>query len=60
MCFIRDGSVPKLCTLRGCQWKTVLSPGLCVLVHLKQTWMFPVNDITIKVPKYTIFEINVY
>ena len=36
-----------------CRWKTVLILGLRVLVHQNQTWTFPINDITIKVSKYT-------
>ena len=33
--------------------KTIPISELSILVHPKQTWMFPVNDITIKVPKCT-------
>ena len=51
MVFIRDGSVPKMCTSGGRQCKTVPIPGLRVLVHPNQTWLFPLNDITIKVAK---------
>ena len=41
----------KICTLGGSQCKTVPISGLPVLVHPNQTWIFPVIDITIKVPK---------
>ena len=42
--------VPKMCTSGGPHCKTVRIPRLCVLGHPKQTRMFPVNDIAIKVP----------
>ena len=42
-----------MCTSGGHQCKTVPIPGLYILVHTKQTWTFPLNDITIKVAKCT-------
>ena len=56
----RDGLVPKMRTSGGRQSKTVPIPGFRVLVHPNQIWMFPLHDITIKVPKCTTYEINVY
>ena len=37
-------------TSGGRQCKAVPIFGLRVLVHLKQTWMFPLNDIATKSP----------
>ena len=56
----RDGSVPNMCTSGGCQCKTILIQGLCVLGHHKQTWTFPLRDITIKLAKCTKYEIKAY
>ena len=56
----RDGSVSKMCTSGGRQCKTVPIPELRVLVHPNQTWIFPLNDIAIKVPKWTKYERNLY
>ena len=56
----RDGSVSKMCTSGGRQCKTVPIPELHVLVHPNQTWIFPLNDIAIKVPKWTKYERNLY
>ena len=49
--------------LKGCGVKIVLIPGLHILVHPHsnegsethetKTWMFPLNEITIKIPRYT-------
>ena len=58
--FTRDGSVSKMCTSGGRQCKTVPIPELRVLVHPNQTWIFPLNDIAIKVPKWTKYERNLY
>ena len=56
--YTRDGLVSKMCT-SGCrQCKTVLIPGLRVLVHPNQTWMFPLYKIAIKVPKYTKYDVK--
>ena len=57
---IRDGSVSKMCTSGGRQCKTVPIPELRVLVHPNQTWIFPLNNIAIKVPKWTKYERNLY
>ena len=35
-------------------------PGFRILVHPKQTWTFPLHDITIKVTKCMKYEIKVY
>ena len=58
--FIRDGSVSKMCTSGGRQCKTVPILELRVLVHPNQTWIFPLNNIAIKVPKWTKYERNLY
>ena len=33
---------------------------LCFSTSPNQTWTIPINDITLKVPKYIKYEINVY
>ena len=57
---IRDGSVWKICTLGGRHCKTVLIPGIHVLVHPKQTWTVPLHKITIKVATWTKYEMQAY
>ena len=44
-----------MCTSRGRQCKPVPISGLRILVH-----PFPLDDITIKVPKCTKYEINMH
>ena len=34
--------------------------GTPLFVHPKQTWMFPLHDISIKVPKCTKYDIKAY
>ena len=55
-----NGSVSKMCISGGSQCKTLPILGLRILVHPYQTWMFPLNNIAIKVPKCTKYERNVY
>ena len=54
----RDESVQNMCTSGGRQCKTVPIQELHVLLHPKQTWTFPLNEIAIKVPKCTKYETN--
>ena len=49
-----------ICALRGRQCKTVPIPEFRVLVHPKQTWTFPLHNITIKVIKCEKYEIKAY
>ena len=56
----REGPVPKMCTLGARQCKNVPIPGLRILVHSNQTMTFPVNEITIKVPKCTKYRIKTW
>ena len=55
--YYRDRSVSKMCTGRR-QCKTVLILGLRVLVHPKQSRTFPLHHITIKLAKWTKYEIR--
>ena len=54
----RDGSVWKMFTSGGRQCKTVPIPGLCALVHWKQTWTFHFHNIVMKVAKFTKYEMK--
>ena len=49
-----------MCTLVVRQCKTIPILGLRALVHPNETWMFPLNDIAIKVPKCPKYERNLY
>ena len=49
-----------MCTSGVHQCKTAPIQGLHVLVHHKQTWMFSLHDIAIKVAKCTKYDIKAY
>ena len=55
-----NGSVPNMCTLKGHQCKIVTIQGLRTLVHPNQTWTFRINDIIIKILKYTKYELGFF
>ena len=55
---IRDGSVWKMCTSGGHQTRT--DSGNLRFRTPQQTWTFPLNDITIEVPKCTEYERNTH
>ena len=58
--YIKDGSVSKMSWSGGRQRKPVPILGLHQLVQPNQAWIFPLNDMAIKVHKCTKYEIQVY
>ena len=50
---IRDGLVSKMSRSGGHQCQLVAILELLILVHPNQAWVFPLNDIPIKVNKFT-------